>query len=178
MHRDYFFTGSNIYLYIYSNAIEVINPGGLFKIKYEDLGKRASRRNELIADLFFRVGFGEKMGSGITRMNRWMLDWGLEKPKIEVSENFFEITFYGPGESVIEHKEIDYRAYDLNERQIKVLKYLEEKGKFALSQYVKLTDVSKATVQRDLNDLLNKGLIERKGRKDGGKYSYYVFLQR
>ncbi len=89
MHRDYFFTGSNIYFYIYSDRIEVINPGGLFKLKYEELGKRASRRNELIADLFFRVGFGEKMGSGITRMNRWMLDWGLTKPKIEVSENFF-----------------------------------------------------------------------------------------
>jgi len=174
MHRDYFFTGSNIYLYIYSNRIEVINPGGLFKIKYEELGRRASRRNELIADLFFRVGFGEKMGSGITRMNRWMLDWELEKPKIEVSENFFEITFYGPGESAIEHKEIDYRAYELNERQIKVLKYLEEKGKFTLSQYVKLTDVSKATAQRDLNDLLNKGLIERKGRKGGGKYSFLL----
>ena len=107
MHRDYFFTGSNIYLYIYSNRIEVTNPGGLFKLRYEDLGKRASRRNELIADLFFRVGFGEKMGSGITRMNRWMLDWGLEKPKIEVSENFFEITFYGPGESGIENRVID-----------------------------------------------------------------------
>lgn len=175
MHRDYFFTGSNIYLYIYSNRIEVISPGGLFKLRYEDLGKRASRRNELIADLFFRVGFGEKMGSGITRMNRWMLDFGLEKPKIEVSENFFEITFYGPGESIIEHKEIDYSAYDLKERQIKASRYLEEKGKLALSQYIKLTGVSKATAQRDLNDLINKRLIERRGRKDGGKYSYYVF---
>jgi len=45
----------------------VISPGGLFKLKYEELGKRASRRNELIADIFFRVGFGEKMGSGITK---------------------------------------------------------------------------------------------------------------
>jgi len=178
MHRDYFFTGSNIYVYIYSNRIEVINPGGLFKIKYGDLGKRASRRNELIADLFFRVGFGEKMGSGIGRMNRWMLDWGLEKPKIEVSENFFEIDFYGKGESPIEYKEINYRAYNLNERQIRALKYLEEKGRVNLSHYINLTGVSKATAQRDLNDLLSKGLIERKGRKDGGKYSYYVFLQK
>ena len=68
MHRDYFFTGSNIYFYIYSNRIEVINPGGLFKLKYEELGKRASRRNELIADLFFRAGFGEKMGGNILTM--------------------------------------------------------------------------------------------------------------
>ena len=178
MHRDYFFTGCNIYLYIYSNRIEVISPGGLFKLKYEELGKRASRRNELIADIFFRVGFGEKMGSGITRMNHWMLEGGLEKPKIEVSENFFEITFYGPGESIIEHKEIDYKAYDLKDRQIKALKYLEEKGKFTLSQYINLTGVSKATAQRDLNDLLKRGLIERKGRKEGGKYSYYIFSRK
>lgn len=175
MHRDYFFSGSNICLYIYSNKIEVINPGGLFKLKYEELGKRASRRNELIADLFFRVGFGEKMGSGIIRMNRWMLDWGLEKPKIEISENFFEITFYGPGDEAVEHKEINYNAYSLKDRQIKALKYLEQKGKIALSEYIKLTGVSKATTQRDLNYLLSKGLIERKGRKSGGKYAYYIF---
>ena len=150
----------------------------MFKLKYEDLGKRASRRNELIADLFFRVGFGEKMGSGIGRMNRWMVDWELEKPKIEVSENFFEIDFYGKGESPIEYKEINYKAYNLKERQIRALKYLEEKSKVTLSHYINLTDVSKATAQRDLNDLLIKGLIERKGRKDGGKYSYYVFLQK
>ncbi|MBL7197411.1 MAG: putative DNA binding domain-containing protein [Candidatus Omnitrophica bacterium] len=178
MHRDYFFTGSNIYLYIYSNRIEVINPGGLFRLKYGELGKRASRRNELIADLFFRVEFGEKMGSGITRMNRWMLDWGLEKPKIEVSENFFEITFYGPGESIIEHKETNYSAYNLKDRQIKALKHLEGKGKFALLEYIKLTSVSKATAQRDLNDLLSKKIIERKGRRSGGKYSYYIFSQK
>jgi len=174
MHRDYFFTGSNIYLYIYSNRIEVINPGGLFGLKYEELGKRASRRNELIADLFFRIGFGEKMGSGIARMNRYMLEYGLEKPKIEISKNFFEITFYGQGESVIEQKDIDYIAYELNERQIKALRYLQEKGKFTLSQYIKITSISKATAQRDLNNLMKKGLIERKGRKGGGKYSFYV----
>jgi len=107
-----------------------------------------------------------------------MLEGGLEKPKIEVSENFFEITFYGPGESIIEHKEIDYKAYDLKDRQIKALKYLEEKGKFTLSQYINLTGVSKATAQRDLNDLLKRGLIERKGRKEGGKYSYYIFSRK
>ena len=28
--------------------------------------------------------------------------------------------------SIIEYKEIDYRAYDLKDRQIKALKYLEE----------------------------------------------------
>jgi predicted HTH transcriptional regulator len=121
-----------------------------------------------------RVGFGEKMGSGITRMNRWMLDWGLEKPKIGVSENFFEITFYGPGESEIKYREINYKAYSLNDRQIKVLKYLEEKGRFTLSEYIGLTGASKSTSRRDLNDLLKKRLIERKGRKGGGRYSYYV----
>ena len=172
MHRDYFFTGSNIYFYIYSNRIEIINPGGLFKLKYEELGKRASRRNELIADLFFRVGFGEKMGSGIARMNRWMLEYGLEKPKIKVSDNFFEITFYGPGEFVIEHK--NYSSYDLNERQIKALQFMEEKGKIALSQYIELTRISRATAKRDLADLLKKELIIREGRKEGGKYAYYV----
>jgi ATP-dependent DNA helicase RecG len=171
MHRDYFFTGSNIYLYIYSNRIEVISPGGLFKLKYEELGTKASRRNELVADLFFRIGLGEKMGSGIGRMNRWMLEKGLEKPRIDVSENFFEIDFYGKGESPIEYKEINYRAYNLNERQTKALKYLEGKGRLTIKEYQKFCQgVNRKTLIRDLSSLMEKGLIKREGEKRGVKY--------
>lgn len=170
MHRDYFFTGSNIYLYIYSNRVEVINPGGLFKLRYEELGKRASRRNELIADLFFRVGFGEKMGSGIGRMNRWMLEKGLEKPRIDVSDNFFEIDFYGKGESPIEYKEIDYSTYGLNERQIKALKYLEKEGRITRELYQQINNISRRTAIRDINDLRKKQLIVCRGKANRLEY--------
>ena len=170
MHRDYFFTGSNIYLYIYSNRAEVISPGGLFKLRYEELGKRASRRSELIADLFFRIGFGEKMGSGIGRMNRWMLEQGLEKPKIDVSDNFFEINFYGKGESSIEYREIDYSAYNLNERQVKALKYLEDKGRITRELYQQINNISRRTAIRDLNDLRERQLIVCKGKANKSEY--------
>jgi ATP-dependent DNA helicase RecG len=175
MHRDYLFTGSNIYVHIYSNRIEVISPGGLFKIRYEDLGKRASRRNEIIADLFYRVGFGEKVGSGIGRMNRWMLEHGLETPKIDITENFFEIDFYGTGESPIERKEIDYSAYSLNERQIEALKFMERKGKLTLKDFRNLFQgVSRKTLARDMSDLVTKKLVQKNGNKKGTFYTLSI----
>ena len=52
MHRDYFYNASRTYLNMFSDRIEIENPGGLFRgLTPEELGKRSVRRNPLIADL-------------------------------------------------------------------------------------------------------------------------------
>ena len=170
MHRDYFEKGSNVYLNIYSDRVEIINPGGLFKITKKELGKRASRRNEIIANLFHRIEFGEKLGSGIKRMNELMVQSGLTKPKLDISKNFFEIIFYGPGESVL-GGEIDLSK--LNERQKKAVEYIKSKGRITNREYRKINSISsQRLVAEELKYLIDNNIAERHGR---GRSVYYAF---
>jgi len=170
MHRDYFEKGGNIYLNIYSDRVEIINPGGLFKITKKELGKRASRRNEIIANLFHRIEFGEKLGSGIKRMNELMVQHGLPKPKFDISENFFEIIFYGPGESVL-GGEIDLSK--LNERQKKAIEYIKSKGKITNREYRKINSISSQRLAaEELKYLTDNNITKRHGK---GRSIYYAF---
>lgn len=69
MHRDWFIEGANVFVQIFSDRIEVSSPGGLPPgIQKDDLGHKSVRRNPFIADLYHRIGFIEKAGTGIERM--------------------------------------------------------------------------------------------------------------
>ena len=59
----------------------------------KDLGKLSIRRNEIIADLFSRLEYIEKLGTGIKKMKQWMEKYELKPPKIETT-GIFTITFY------------------------------------------------------------------------------------
>ena len=70
MHRDWWEVGANVFVEVYSDRIEVSNPGGLPPgLTREELGKRSVRRNPLIADLLHRINYIEKAGTGIGRMS-------------------------------------------------------------------------------------------------------------
>jgi Fic family protein len=59
----------------------------------------------------------------------------------------------------------------LKERQIKLIEYLEEHGQVATSEAKKLfPDFSEDTVLRDLNYLVKKGILKKKGRTKGARY--------
>ena len=172
-HRDYFEKGSNVFVHVYQNFIEVINPGGLFKMKPDDFGKVSSRRNERISDLFRMIGWMERAGTGIKRMQDEMLRHGLKEPQFDFSENFFYVTFYGHTRDELSHISNGGNNIKLNERQGKALEYISKKGKITSSEYMRLTNTEKRTAIRDLNHLVSISLLTIKGPITG-KGRYYV----
>ncbi|MFC1790412.1 Fic family protein, partial [Patescibacteria group bacterium] len=59
----------------------------------------------------------------------------------------------------------------LNERQIRIVEYLEENGQITTRQAKKIIpEYSEDTILRDLNYLLKKGIIFKKGRTKGARY--------
>ncbi len=93
MHRDWFNDGANVFVEIYSDRICISNPGGLPPgMQQSDLGHKSVRRNPIIADLFHRIGFIEKAGTGIQRMREGARELGYPEPKFEV-DGFFTVTF-------------------------------------------------------------------------------------
>ena len=159
MHRDYFEAGSNVFVYIYDDFIEVVNPGGLFGISKEDLGKVCARRNELIADLFKMCQMVEKAGTGIQRMKDAMNEAGLKEPKIEASENFFIITFYGHKKDELGRVSEGKEIISINERQRRFIEMLKQKNELTRIDYEKINNTSKRTAIRDLSDLFNKKIV-------------------
>jgi ATP-dependent DNA helicase RecG len=95
MHRDWFIDGANVFVELYTDRIEVVSPGALPKgMTLADLGRKAIRRNALIADLLHRIGFIEKAGTGVKRIRDEARAGGYPEPVWEA--NGFVTTIFRP----------------------------------------------------------------------------------
>jgi ATP-dependent DNA helicase RecG len=163
MHRDYYYDGSHTYLHLFSDRLEVENPGALPPgLRVEDLGTRSVRRNRTIADLLYRVKYVEQIGSGIQRMERALKENG--NPPMEISvTSFFAVKFY---------PRTDFEgATTLTPRQGKLYRLIADRGTITSSQAAGLLGVSGDTALREINTLIHAGVVEKRGT---GKSTTYV----
>jgi ATP-dependent DNA helicase RecG len=92
-HRDYYDKGARITIELFSNRVEISNPGGLTSaIKPNEFGTKSHSRNPLVFGLFERVDMVEKIGSGISRIIDAMKDAKLSKPVFK-TEGIFTVVF-------------------------------------------------------------------------------------
>ncbi|HED38675.1 MAG TPA: hypothetical protein ENI76_10610 [Ignavibacteria bacterium] len=92
-HRDYFFDGAHTTVDIFDDRIEISNPGGLPRgLNKENFGKKAVRRNQLIASLLQRVNLVENMGTGINKIKSLLKGNGNIEPLFEFN-SFYTIIF-------------------------------------------------------------------------------------
>ncbi len=72
IHRDYMEIGSEVHIDIFDDRMEVYSPGGMFDgsiVRELDTDNVASkRRNPVIADIFSRMHFMERRGSGFKKI--------------------------------------------------------------------------------------------------------------
>ena len=135
----------------------------------EDLYKSHSSvlRNKGIGEVFYDIGWIEQWGSGIDKMQRACKKAGLPEPHFEEYQGF----------RVIFRKDIYTEEYlhnlGLNERQIKAVMYVKEKGKITNKEYQDLNAVKSRLASYELDDLTQKGIAERVGKV--GKGTYYRF---
>lgn len=173
VHRDYTIP-SNLQIEIYDDRVEIWNPGRLLPgITIEDLYKKEHKsviRNKMIAQMFYDIGYIEKYGSGTIKIIDLCKRHGIPYPE------FKEV--FG-GFSVIFRKDIyteEYlRSLGLNERQIKTVMYVKEKGRIANKEYQDLNVVKRRLAAYELDELTEKGIIERVGKV--GKGTYYRLIR-
>ena len=72
IHRDYLVEGSEVHIDMYDDRLEIHSPGGMYRGKpIQECGLDeidSIRRNPVIADLFHRMKFMERRGSGIKKI--------------------------------------------------------------------------------------------------------------
>ena len=72
IHRDYLIVGSEIHIHMYDDRLEIQSPGGMVEgepIQNRDIMNiRSARRNPILADLFHRLKYMERRGSGLSKI--------------------------------------------------------------------------------------------------------------
>ncbi len=167
-HRDYEST-ANIQMRVFDDRMEILNPGLLPRpLTPDDLkGKHESiPRNPLIAKCFFLAGFIEQWGSGTNKIMEWCVNHNLPEPVFEETARSFVLTLrkYSVSEEFIS---------ELNDRQRAIIEYLNEHSEINRGRCMELLNVSKNTALRELEELLKKGAVKRKGK---GRNVYYTLL--
>lgn len=174
-HRNYSIL-NNIFVNVFDDRVEVISPGNIPNdLSLKKVYGLSNPRNFKIFEMFKKVGYIEKLGSGLKRMDEFMLSHGLQKPVIEVNKVFFKVSFFGPKEKILElvkpSNEIDLRNLGLNERQIRALNFLQKKGGLARHELEVFLGTTKRTAIRDLNDLISRGFIKKESKS---KKTFYT----
>ena len=102
IHRDYLILGSEVHIDIYDDRLTITSPGGMAdgtRIQERDIFNISStRRNPVLADIFGRLGYMERQGSGfrkITEAYHAAHNYRDElEPKFYSDASSFQVTLY------------------------------------------------------------------------------------
>lgn len=152
---------SQIRVLMFDDRIEVISPGGLPSGITEDeylSGKISVLRNRNLANVFYRLGFVEIFGTGITRIKQ-LYESALRKPDLEVSENTIRIMLPVFEENI-----------NLTEDEKQVYALLSTTILKSISEIAPYTPFGKSKTTQLLKEMSQKGVVEVKGKGRGTKY--------
>jgi len=102
IHRDYLILGSEVHIDIYDDRLTIYSPGGMAdgtRIQERDISNISStRRNPVLADIFGRLGYMERQGSGfkkITESYHAAYNYRKElEPEFYSDVTSFQVTLY------------------------------------------------------------------------------------
>ena len=146
---------------MFDDRTEVVSPGGLPSGITEDeylSGKLSVLRNRNLANVFYRLGFVEIFGTGITRIKQIYSEASV-KPSFEVSENAIQIVLpiYEENANLTEDEKVVYKLLSRN-----MLKSMSE-----IAPYISF---GKSKTTKLLKDMEQKGVIAIEGKGKGTKY--------
>ena len=152
---------SQIRVSMFDDRIEIVSPGGLPSGITEEeylAGKLSVLRNRNLANVFYRLGFVEIFGTGITRIKQLYAE-GLIKPDFEVSENAIKIVL-----------PIFEKNADLTEDEIVIYKLLSKTMLKPISEVAPYVPFGKSKTTKLLKEMCQKGVITVEGKGKGTKY--------
>ncbi len=188
IHRDYSMRGTSIYVSVFDDRVEIVNPGGFpVGVTKDNFGKESIRRNLIIADLFHRMGKVERMGSGIDRMRNLMVNAKLQAP-VFTADTFFHAIFYrnpeyalkdhagkGAGKSAGLGERLGERLGEklgvkLGVNEAKIVGLVKEDRFVTIAQISGILGISTTAVEKNIAKLREKGMLKREGADKGGSW--------
>lgn len=152
---------SQIRILLFDDRIEIISPGGLPSgITEEEYlsGKLSVLRNRNLANVFYRLGFVEIFGTGITRIKQLYKE-GLKQPEFEVTENTIKMML-----PVFE------KNLNLTEDEREIYKILSKTMLKPISEIAPYVKFGKSKTTQLLKNMDKKGVVKIEGKGRGTKY--------
>ena len=174
IHREYT-SPFDSQIKVFPDHILFFNPGSLPEsITIEQLLANtyvSTPRNRQIAKLVKEMGMIEKYGTGIKRVRKMFIDYGLQEPKFENIPGGFAVTVFAKSEISI-HSSINGTNEPVNEpvneRQKKIMSLIRQKENISINELSDICKVGRETIKRDLNKLKDSNLIKRVGSDKAG----------
>jgi len=166
VHRNYM--GAPIQIRVYDDKISIWNEGSLPEGLTLDALKRshASRpRNPIIADVCFKGGYIDAWGRGTIKILDSCKQSELPEPDMQELDGGFIITLFK--NNLTEELLI---KLGLNDRQVKAVLFVKEKGRITNTEYQELNKTSDRTALRDLEILTEVNVLVKVGEKKGTHY--------
>lgn len=185
VHRDYLDMGSEVHIDIFDDRLEIYSPGGMYDgtlIQDRDIDNVPSkRRNPVVADIFSRLDYMERRGSGFKKiMQAYEVEPNYTEDKKPVfysnatefrvilkNLNFTDEVLREENEVLDEvlNEVLDSRR---TEMEIKVIKAILVSPRIKQKELAEQIGISVGTIQRTIKNLVKEGKIVRvDGKRDG-----------
>ena len=190
IHRDYAVIGSEIHIDIYDDRIEIYSPGGMFDgsfIQEQNIMEISSlRRNPIIADLFNRIHFMERRGSGLKKIissYQNAINYTQEKEvEFKSTQKDFKVILKNLNYKVaiksgdkVAIKSDDKVAIKIQDEQLKkILEYIKKYNNCKTSDIENLLSVKSSRARKLLSILVSEKKIQALGQN---KNRYYVLSE-
>ena len=160
IHRNYQILGTEIHVDIFDDRMEIMSPGGMMSgSRIQNMNKEhipSMRRNEKISDIFGRLGFMDRRGSGIQRILNSYKNYSQE-PTFYSDESIFLVTM--PNRSFTGAKRVQKIPPQYTAKVM-----LANKSKGQITEKGSLTkEVSGQKVEKSALANKSKGQIAKKG---------------
>lgn len=165
IHRDYTGTVGEISIFIFSDRIEISNPGRLpdrlVKGKSNVISHGSILRNPLMAEILHFAGYMERVGRGMELISRRMKELGKKLPEWTTSNDSTTLTIYNKSAKI-----------EINGRIRTFMEHHSVNDEFTKQEYVLSFDKqpSKITAQTDIAKMIELGLCIRIGNGPLTKY--------
>ena len=177
-HRLYS-SSQNNEITIYSNRIEIYNPGtfpdGLMPQDFLTGRERSIKRNPLLAQLMYYTKDIESFGTGLKRITDACEEVGV-KVEFQLLKKGFAVVFYRPDEQFnttekVSNDQLNVQLnVQLNKTEQQVLSLITENQNLTLDEIAEHISKSIKTAQRNLDSLRKKNIIQRIGAKKDGHW--------
>jgi len=170
-HRDYSDKRSKVIIKMFNNHITYYNPGDLPEgVTPQNILKMQKSRNPVTAKVLAKVKYIEELGEGWNKIVKEFKTHPL-RPKMPELEDFKNAVL------VIIHKavlDIFERFKDrLNERQIKLIKYLQIHEFVTSREYAEMFGITDRQAREDISKMVSLRLLIKEGKARLTRYRLY-----
>ena len=186
IHRDYGIMGSEIHVDIYDDRMEIYSPGGMYDgtfIQERNTDTISSfRRNPVIADLFARMHFMERRGSGLKKIKDDFVNAFnyTEDKAVEFFSDFngFRVVMKNLNYDFIKNlnnRESTIKA-EIKKRKIlevqiqKIMEFFETNDELTRSELEKLLNVKESRARDLLRYLVKNNMLQKIGATRNIRY--------